>query len=68
MEGRRKEGGGVKHHTHRTPAAKWGKGDEVNLRTRAEPQWIVRQAHSHTYGTPVPTKSSTEDSERKAVG
>ena len=35
----------------RTPAAKWEKGDEVNRRTRAELQWIVRQAHSRTYGT-----------------
>ena len=34
-----------------TPAAKEEEGDEVNLRTRAELQWIVRQAHSHTYGT-----------------
>ncbi len=33
------------------PSSKREEGDEVNRRTRAEPQWIVRQAHSHTYGT-----------------
>ncbi len=27
------------------------RGDETNRRTRAEPQWIVGQAYSHTYST-----------------
>ena len=35
-----------------TPAANREGGDEANRRRGAEPQWIVRQAHFHTYGTP----------------
>ena len=34
------------------PSIRYKKGgDETNRRTRAEPQWIVGQAHSHTYST-----------------